>query len=114
MADLPLICGDSYTVRLTFDIAGTPVDLTGCRVSWTVRTTATARNSATDADALLAKVATDGDASGVVAFPLSSTDTRVRPGSYIWDAQLVDASGNVSSTRSGSIEFVQDVTKDVA
>ena len=111
---LPQIrCGDSATVRVSFSTDGTPIDLTGCRVSWTVRSSAT-MGSTSDDDAAIAMVSTDGGPSGVVEFALSPSVTRVRPGDYQWDAQLVDAAGTVSSSRVGTIRFVQDVTKDVA
>ncbi len=110
---IELKCGDTATVRLTFATGGVATDLSGCRVSWTVRTAGTL-GSTTDTDAVVAKVSTSGDASGVVEFALSTSDTRQRPGSYVWDAQLVDTGGSVTSTQTGTLVFLQDVTKDVA
>ena len=110
-------CGDSRTLRVTFRDAttGDPVDLTGCRVSWTVRTTGTLRSS-TDVDAVLALVDANpaNPTAGAVTWSLTPTMTRHRPGVYVWDAQLVDGAGHVSSTETGQVEFVQDVTKDIA
>lgn len=108
-----LKCGDTSTVRLTFSTGGVATDLSGCRVSWTVRTTGTL-GSTTDTDAVIAKVSTSGGPSGIVEFALSTSDTRQRPGSYVWDAQLVDSGGAVTSTQTGTLIFAQDVTKDVA
>lgn len=108
-----LKCGDTATVRLTFSAGGVATDLSGCRVSWTVRTTGTL-GSTSDTDAVIAKVSTSGGPSGIVEFALSTSDTRQRPGPYVWDAQLVDTGGSVTSTQTGTLIFTQDVTKDVA
>ena len=104
-------CGDTYTIRLTFTVDAVPLDLTGCRVSWTVRSTYTL-DSTSDADALIAKVATDGGPSGIIDFDLSASDTRVPPGTHVCDVQVV-RDGNVVSSEKMLVPFRSDVTKDV-
>ena len=111
---LVLRCGDTRTITLTFrdKATGDLIDLSGCRVSWTVRDPQTMA-SPDDTDAAIAKVSTDGNSSGAVTFDLSDEDTRQRPGVYAWDAQLVRGD-EVLSTQVGRVMFAQDVTKDVA
>lgn len=113
MSELELICGDTRTIRVSFAQEGVPVLLApGDRVSWTVRDRES-MGSVSDEDAVIAMVASVSAPVSSVDFVLSAEVTRVPPGAYRWDAQLVRA-GVVSSTRVGSVVFSQDVTKDVA
>lgn len=115
-----LKCGDSHTVtvqaktKATDDAPSVPVDISGCRVSWTLRTPATMR-STTDADAAIAKVTAvpEGVPVSSVEWDLSPTETRLRPGVYRSDVQIV-RDGRVVSTDVTDVEFCQDVTKDIA
>lgn len=121
MSDLvELKCGDSHTVTVRAmtpsspGVPGVPVDLSGCRVSWTMRSSGT-MGSTSDDDATIAKVTTlpaDANTNEVV-WELSPAETRVRPGVYRHDVQIV-RDGRVTSSYTREVEFVQDVTKDIA
>lgn len=104
-----LICGDSRNLVFT-----EPFDLTGYDIRFTVRA-ASSLTSNDDSNALIAKTSADGITltDGIVTIELSDTDTRITPGTYKFDIQLVSPASFVSSTRPADIEFIGDVTKDV-
>lgn len=101
-----LICGDSRTLALDF-----PFDLTGYTVFFTVKPQ---DDTATDdSSALIQKTVTShvDPTNGLTNIVLSNTDTRIAPDTYVYDIQAKDGSGNISSTASQAIEFVNDITK---
>ena len=105
-----LICGDDRRLNLTFD----GIDLSGATVYFTVKTSDD--TSTTDDSAIIQKQTSTHDdaANGITHIDLSGTDTRIDPDVYVFDIQLKDSSGKVSSCPRQQIEFVQDVTKRVS
>jgi len=102
-----LICGDARTIQVT-----APFDLTGYTVTFTVKPE-TGLSISNDTAATIQKIVTvhSDPTNGITLIELSTSDTRVTPGTYTFDVQFDDGAGNVTSSRRKDIEFVADVTK---
>lgn len=102
-----LICGDSRTLELTF-----PFDITGCTVFFTVKSSSDLGGT-DDNSALIEKTVTShtDPTNGKTNIVLSNIDTRIDADKYVYDIQIKDSQGNISSIVPQDIEFVEDVTK---
>lgn len=111
---IKIIRGDSKSLGVTFSSNGTPFDITGYSVFFTVKRECNI-SDANDDNALISKKVTvhSNPTAGVTAIPLTTSDTNQEGGIYYWDLQLVSGSGAVSSTQRGEIEFTNDITKRV-
>lgn len=92
------------------DSTGTPVDLTGGTVWFTVNTS---NSPSTDSGAVIQKSTSSftDPTSGVVTFTLSSTDTDITPGTYYYDTQFVAADDSVTSTKRDKFIVISDITR---
>lgn len=110
------IRGDSRNIVVTFlqSDGVTPINLTGGKVYFTVNSS----NAPTDdSSAVIAKTVTSFSAptSGVATISLTNTDTQnITPGTYYYDVQLKDASGNVVSSKQATFTVIADITRSVA
>lgn len=105
-----IIRRDDHTLTVTFeDSNGDAINITGYTVFFTAKTN---ENDA-DADAVISKTVTThtNPTSGVTAITLSDTDTNIDPGIYLYDLQIKDGSGNITSADRGTFEVVQDITQ---
>ena len=108
---IELIRGDSRDIGVTFkDKDGTPINLTGGAVFFTVSRN---QNPQNDDDALILKnVSSHADPeSGRTVIKLTPEDTDIKPGSFWYDVQLVDVEGNVLSKEKAQITVVSDITR---
>lgn len=104
--------GDTQTYKLTLkDSSGTPVDLTGCAVWFTMKTS----HDDPDTKAVIqVKVTSHTDAEkGIttVVIPATSTDSLTPNATYFYDFQLVTADGTVKTFLSGKVKILPDVTR---
>lgn len=112
------IRGDSRQINIqVYQSDGvTPFNLTGCEVFFTVN--ANSNNTAdSDATAVIAKKTSTfaNPSSGLATIQLANTDTQdVAPGSYYYDVQLKDASGNITSLAQAQFTVIADVTRSIS
>ena len=111
---LTIIRGDSAEIDVTFEDAdGIAIDLTGKAVFFTVKTIDGIEKT-DDSEAKISKkitVHTDPTA-GKTQIALTSAETNLTPGDYLYDLQIVNGSDVISTTRD-IVEIVQDVTKRI-
>jgi hypothetical protein len=91
----------------------TPFNLTGCEVFFTLNTSSTPAGDGTDATAALKKSTTSfsSPTNGVATITLTNTDTSgLVQGTYYYDIQLKDSSGNITSLAQNSWTVIDDVT----
>lgn len=98
--------GDTVNINIAVK-----ADLTGSTLFFTMKTAPD--NDTTDTSALTkATVTTHTDpANGKSVIPLSPSDTNVTPGSYVYDIQLKDSAGNISTLLSGKAKVLADITR---
>lgn len=106
------IRGDSRTINVTVTNAdGTPKDITGGKVMFTLKPT---DDTADDTAASVSKTVTSHTSPtlGLSAVTLLPTDTSgLTVGTYYYDLQVVDASGNVTSTKQDTWQIIADTTR---
>jgi hypothetical protein len=109
---IKIIKRDSYSFPITFEEAdGTPLDITGYTIFFTVKTLANADNP--DTSAIIQKditTHTHADA-GESLIELTTTDTDQTAGEYLYDVQIKSPTGAITSCESGEFEIMQDITK---
>ena len=107
-----VIRGDTRTVNLTFleSDGSTAIDLTGGTVYFTVNSSS---DPSDDTAVAFQKTATSfTDAThGKHTFTLSHANTNITPGTYWYDAQFVDGSGNYLSSYRGKFIVQSDTTR---
>jgi hypothetical protein len=106
-----VIRGDTHTIDLTFRESGTAIDITGYTLFFTVN----ASNSpTTDSAAVIEKSVTSHLAPtlGQTRITLAPSDTdSITPGTYYYDIQVKDGSGNITSLPKDKFIIVSDITR---
>lgn len=105
----PVTVGDTeeYTFSFT-DSGGNPYDLTGWTLSFTVKQN---ERDSDDEAAIRKDVSTHTNPTeGQTMVNLTSSDTEIDPGRYIYDFQVTTAAGNVQTLTKGMIRFTRGVT----
>lgn len=106
---LTVIRGDtsSITVNLT-QSDGTALDLTNATVFFTVKNDI----DDVDDDALISKDITShvDEEAGQTLIALTSDDTSIDAGNYVWDIQVKDSTDQIISTEPGIFTVLKDVT----
>lgn len=107
-----VIRGDTRQVNLTFlqSDGSTPIDITGGTVYFTVSSSSDPSDDTGDAFQKTATVFTDPTA-GQHTFTLTHANTNITPGTYWYDAQFVDSTGNYLSAYRGKFIVQSDVTR---
>lgn len=106
-----VIRGDTHTINLTITNNGTPLNITGYTVFFTVNAE---KEPSTDSAAVISKTVTSHSdpTNGETIISLSAADTtNVAPGTYWYDIQLKDGSGNITSFRKDRFVLVSDITR---
>lgn len=106
---LEFIRRDTVTLTITFtDQDGTPIDLTGSTVFFTLKE----KPTDPDSEALIATSWTvhSDPTAGVTSVTLSTSQTDIDPGSYYYDFQIRDGGGAIQSTKKGTLVVLQDIT----
>lgn len=99
--------GDTVNINITVK-----ADLTGSTLFFTMKTVPD--NDLTDTSALIkSTVTTHTDpVNGKSVIQLTPTDTNnATPGPYVYDVQLKDSLGNISTLLSGKVKVLADVTR---
>ena len=107
--NMSIVRGDTKAYKLVFrNQAGDVVDITNYKVMFTLK----ADSGDTDANAKISKTMTvTSGASGEATLTLTSSDTNIDAGIYVYDIQLVTASGSVHTPVTGTVTIQDDVTK---
>jgi len=112
MDDINIIRGDTDTITVTFiDDAGDAIDLTGATVWLTVRRSVPATTIVDDTDALISKVFTTGDITGIATFDITKTDTTYDIAKYYYDVQYKDTSDKIITVGVANWNITYDVTR---
>lgn len=102
---------DTFPIVVTVTSDGAAVDITG----YTFFFTAKKCDTDTDAQAVITKDVTShtNPTGGVTTITLSSADTNVDAMDYVYDIQMKDTSGNITTlvTPAGKFTIVQDITQ---
>ena len=112
---IEIIRGDSHKIKVSFKEADeSPYDITGGKVFFTVNKNNNPQNDESadikldDSDSQI--TVTDAPA-GLAEINLTPSDTELTPGEYYYDAQLVDAIGNVVSRDRDILKITPDITR---
>lgn len=109
--ELVIVRGDDKSWILTFtDDAGTPINLTGSSVFFTVKL----NQRDPDSSALIQKEVTShtSPTTGVTTVTITNTDTNLEARDYYYDFQYVTSGGTVTTILYGKFSVVQDITLD--
>jgi hypothetical protein len=106
--------GDTQRYKLTLkDVStGTPIDLTGATIWFTMKSAITDD----DTNAVIQKQVTNHiDAiNGVTEIVISSAETQdLKLGSYYYDFQYVASNGDVKTILTGKVKVLGDVTRTI-
>ena len=109
------IRGDSRVLNIqVYQSDGvTPFNLTGCEVFFTLNTSSTPASDGTDTSAALKKSTTSfaSPTSGLASITLLNTDTSgLVQGTYNYDIQLKDGSGNITSLAQNTWSIIDDIS----
>ena len=112
MAAIKITRGDTRTINIPYlSATGTALDITGATVFFTVNAT---ENPDDDTSAVVSKTVTSfvNPTLGVAVVTLASADTQsITPGTYFYDAQVKDSSGNVTSSKKDKFIITGDITR---
>lgn len=97
--------GDTYgdSVIVT-DLAGAPIDITGCSFTLTVDPEEFPKNSTNNLFTLTGTIL--NAVGGIVEFVPSSLQASQSPGVYFFEIKMVDGAGRLRTIRSDKYEFV--------
>lgn len=109
--------GDTKTFEVTVtDANGDAVNLTGYKIFFTVRERGSLITLTTnsDTDAVIYKVIDSfaSPASGICEINLTDTDTEVEPKKYVYDIQIIDDGGGISTAVIDDFIVLADVTRE--
>src|SRR6187402_3391613 len=97
VTDLSIYQGDTHSWTVTVLAEdGAPADITGSTAK------AQIRRSVADTDPTVAAELATSVASPVVTMSLSSAQTRPLTGRYVWDLQLTDGAGAITTIMAGA------------
>lgn len=103
--------GDTYSRTINIkDSDGVAINATGWNIYFTVRKNVADKSSSSDTDALISATVS-GAASGIQTLTVSSTDTNITPGKYIYDIQIKKGDGTISSSSSAIFTIAGDITR---
>ncbi len=111
--DFEVFRGDTFKKTLKFtDGDGNPIDISGWKVTFTVKRPEYIAGDDDDSDAekQIVNVVTDG-LSGKTTLDWQAID--IEPGNYVYDIQVVKADGTVFTPLYGAFNVNADVTREV-
>lgn len=109
--------GDTKLFDFTFtNTDGSPLDITGYKIYFTVRERGSLRSLTTnsDTDAVISKTVDTFDApeTGVCSVELTKEDTDVTPKKYAYDIQIKDDGGGITTVVIDDFIVLADVTRE--
>lgn len=108
IADLPIYQGDSFGIAVTVRQNGVPADITG----WTA--VAQIRRAVADSEPEVAAEMTAAVQSPEVLLSLTPAQTVTLSGRYVWDLELTDLAGSVTTVLMGKVNVTAEVTRQAA
>ena len=102
--------GDTFAERLTFtDTDGVAVNITG----WTIFFTLKTNKKDTDTLAIISKTITiiPNPELGIYDFVIPASELNTLLGMYYYDFQIKLADGKIYTFMSGSISFIEDISR---
>lgn len=119
MNTLDIIRGDTRPISVHFsDKSTTPatdIDITDCAVFFTVKRRNDVDGTDDSAAVISKKITSHTDPThGLTEIVLTKDDTDLPTGEYLWDLQIVNLSGVVTSTRAGLFNVNVDITRRTA
>ena len=110
-----IIRGDDELLQVTFtDENGSPIDLTGSTVFFTVKKKSDLSQDNDDLAVISITVTSHSDpTNGITEIPMTKTETNLDKGDYYWDLQIKDTADDISSVVKGIFEIIEDVTKRI-
>jgi len=105
--------GDTWTLKFTIkDSDGDAVDISGNSYWMTLKSSASVEDSSADAQIGPIGAGSPEAASGIIYMNFSATLTEsLSPGTYNYDLQEVDSSGNITTLLIGKVQVVRDITR---
>ena len=97
--------GDDLYLDLTVTADGRPADLTGYTAKSQIRTSPASDEISAEIDAVV------DEAAGVVRLHLTHAAATDLGGLMVWDCELTDAVGNVSTIAAGKLTVEAEVTR---
>jgi len=107
--DFKIVRGDTWKRELEFYSDSGETNITG----WTIFLTAKEKISDADSSAKISKTITvhTEPLNGKTQITLSSAETNLPIGSYVYDIQFKTATGDVTTILTGTITILSDVTQ---
>jgi hypothetical protein len=104
--------GDSLPLNFEFtDTEGIPVNITGWTIFFTLKKNRGDIDSAAILTRTIAPASLTDPVNGQTVFTIADTETDSLLGTYYWDAQLKTIDGLIYTIISGTITFLEDVTR---
>jgi hypothetical protein len=106
-----IIRGDTRVINVTVTNSdGSAKNITGATVWFTANAT---KDPSSDATAAIQKIVTThtNPTGGLTTIVLTGTDTNVAAGTYYYDIQVKDSSGNFISSKQGKFKIKPDTTR---
>ncbi len=104
----------SYNFNINFKHNdGTPIDITGWTVWFTVRKKIAKTRVDSDENAVISKKYINGGTSGIVPITLTPEDTNIDPSEYLYDIQIKKDNGYVGKTDKWKFTIIGDITRDI-
>lgn len=111
MADITMFAGDTKTLQVTVkDENGDAVDLTGASIRWQASRSVNKRPADLEKSVGDGITITDATA-GRFDVTLDSADTEDLRGDFYHEAEVIDASGNVSTVFTGTLTIEPTLIK---
>jgi hypothetical protein len=114
MAEISAVRKTTVPLLVTItDSTGTAIDITGYTLFFTVKKNTSQPQNTTDADALISKTLTtfSDPTHGIARITLSSTDTSIPAGSYLYDIGYKDLSGNRYLSEPDDFTIIGNITQ---
>jgi len=112
LTDKTIKRGDTGTFSIAITSDKKPVNLTGWTVWFTVRKTPALLSVKNDINAVISKKITNLDNTGIVVISITSEETEITSGTYLYEIQYTDSLGNTYSTPTYNFIITDDITRD--
>ena len=111
MAEITYYRGDSYPIPFALEVesTGNPLPISG--YSFTMTVNAERNPSATDTPEFAVVGSIVDATAGEVSFTPTEANTDIDPGTYWYDVEMVDDSGNVRTIAKDKFIITMDITK---
>ncbi len=113
MVDITAFRNDDFSKLMIFDNNGTPLDITGYTISFTIRKNIPATTVVNDEDAIIAKVITSHTAptEGKTTIVISRDEMNIDLGNYYYDIQMKTSANKVRTVQTGKFIVEFDITR---